>query len=73
MFLKIKVITNARKNEIKQEGGTYKVYITALPVDGKANKKLVEFLAEHFAVKKSGVLIKTGEKSRYKISQINEQ
>ena len=43
MILEIKVITNAGKNEIKKEGDKYKVYITAPAVDGKANKKLIEF------------------------------
>jgi len=73
MILESKVITNAGKNEIKKEGDKYKVYITAPAVDGKANKKLIEFLAGHFKVRKSEIFIKTGKKSRHKIIQINEQ
>ena len=73
MILEIKVVTNAGKNEIKREGDKYKVYITAPAVDGKANKKLMEFLAGHFKVRKSEIFIKRGKKSRHKIIQINEQ
>ncbi|MBN1383952.1 MAG: DUF167 domain-containing protein [Elusimicrobia bacterium] len=67
MILEIKVIPNAKKNVIKKDGDRYKVYLTAPAVDGKANKKLVEFLSEHFGVRKSGVFIKMGVKSRYKV------
>lgn len=73
MILEIKVIPNARRNEIKLENDKYKVYITSPAVDGKANKKLIEFLAGHFKVRKSGIFIKRGQKSRHKIIQINEQ
>ncbi|PKM93023.1 MAG: hypothetical protein CVU80_00290 [Elusimicrobia bacterium HGW-Elusimicrobia-4] len=73
MILQIKVIPNARKNEIKREGDKYKVYVTAPAVDGKANKKLTEFLAGHFNVRKSKIFIKRGQTSRHKIIQINEQ
>lgn len=73
MILEIKVVTNAGKNEIKKEGEKYKVYITAPAVDGKANKKLIEFLSGHFKVRKSGIFIKRGKRSRRKIIQINER
>ncbi|HAX61271.1 MAG TPA: hypothetical protein DCX95_01750 [Elusimicrobia bacterium] len=73
MILQIKVIPNAKKNDIKFENDKYKVYVTAPAVDGKANKKLIEFLAQHFNVKKSRIFIKRGQKSRLKIVQINEQ
>ncbi|HAM39104.1 MAG TPA: hypothetical protein DCP53_06910 [Elusimicrobia bacterium] len=72
MTIEIKVIPNARKNEIKEENGKYKIYLNAPAVDGKANKKLIEFLAEHYKIRKSSIFIKRGEKSRHKIIQINE-
>jgi len=73
MTITLKIIPNARKNEIKQEGDKYKVYVTAPAVDGKANKKLIEFLSEHFGVRKSAIFIKRGEKSRHKLVQIGEK
>jgi len=72
MILEIKVVANAPKNKIKEENGIYKVYITAPAVDGKANKKLIEFLAERFNVKKSGIFIKSGLHSRHKIVSIEK-
>lgn len=67
--IKIKVITNAKKNEVVA-GDIFKVYVNAPPVDGKANKAIIEILAEHFKVRKSNVKIVKGEKSREKIIEI---
>lgn len=64
--IEIKVIPNAKKNEFKNG----KVYLTAPAVEGKANKALIEFLAEHFDVKKSQITIMKGLKSRTKIIRI---
>ena len=69
--VEVKVVPNAKRNEIKDEEGRFKVYITAPPVDGKANKLLIEILAKHFGVKKSNVNITRGEKSRNKLVQID--
>ncbi len=43
-----------------------KIRITAPPVDGKANKHLIAFLAKQFKVAKSGVVILSGESGRNK-------
>jgi len=64
--IEIKVVPNAKKNQFKNG----KVYLTAPAVEGKANRALIEFLAEHFDVKKSQVRIIRGLKSRNKVIQI---
>ncbi|TAJ71594.1 MAG: DUF167 domain-containing protein, partial [Gallionellaceae bacterium] len=64
MEIKIKVIPAAKRNEIRPEGEGFKVYLNAPAVDGKANKALVEFLAEHYHVRKSQIQITKGLKSR---------
>ena len=46
--------------------GRLKIRIAGPPVDGKANKELKSFLAEHCGVSKSRVLLVKGEKSRKK-------
>ncbi len=66
MRLDLKVIPGAKKNLLKMDGPTVKVYLTAPPVNGKANAALVDFLAEHFNVSKSKVQITKGLKSRHK-------
>ena len=70
MFINVRVIPNARKNKIIEEQGRYKVFLSAPPLEGKANKALIEFLSEHFGVKKNQVKIIKGEKSRNKIIEI---
>ena len=72
MILEIKVIPNAKKNAIKKEAEKYKIYLTAPAIKGRANKKLIEFLAEYFHVRKSSISIKSGLHSRHKIVEINE-
>ena len=70
MRLSVRVIPNAKQNRIVEEEGRFKVYLTAPPIEGKANKALIEFISEHFSVKKSKIKIIRGEKSREKVLEI---
>ena len=70
MRYNIRVIPNAKQNKIVKEAGRLKIYLTVPPVDGKANKALIKFLAKHFEVKKSSVKLVRGQKSRDKIVAI---
>ena len=47
-------------------GDAVKVRIRCAPVDGKANKELVETLADAFGLAKSAVVFKSGETSKTK-------
>ena len=47
-------------------GDAVKVRVRCAPVDGKANKELVETLAEEFEIAKSSVVFKGGETSKNK-------
>ena len=47
-------------------GDAVKVRIRCAPVDGKANKELIETLAEAFDLPKSAVIFKSGETSKTK-------
>jgi hypothetical protein len=47
-------------------GDAVKVRIRCAPVDGKANKELVEVLADAFGLPKSSVVIKSGDTSKTK-------
>lgn len=68
--LNIKVIPNAKVNKLTEETGRIKVHLTAKAVDGKANQALIEFLAEHYKVRKSQVSILRGQKARDKVVEI---
>ena len=70
MRIEIKVIPGTKKNAIKQEEGRWKVHLYAPAVDGKANKALVDLLAEYFRVRKSQIEIIKGLKSRHKTISI---
>lgn len=72
MRRKIKVIPNAKKNEVLEEEGILKVYVKSPPVRGKANKAVIELLAEFFKVKKRDIKIIKGEKSREKVIEYSE-
>jgi uncharacterized protein (TIGR00251 family) len=47
------------------------VHLKSLPVDGKANKELIEILAKRFDVSKSQIRIKSGLSSRNKLVEID--
>jgi uncharacterized protein len=57
-------------------GDELKLAITAPPVDGKANKAVISFLAKFFSLSKSDVVIQRGHQSRHKqcrLSRIGRQ
>ena len=47
-------------------GDAVKVRVRSAPVDGKANKELVEVLADAFSLPKASVAFKSGETSKTK-------
>lgn len=54
----------------KISDNSYEVNIDEIPVDGRANKRLLEILSEHFMVPKSRISIVRGPKSRDKVIEI---
>jgi len=75
--ISIKVITHAKKSEVVADdidlfgARILRVRISQPPEDGKANKALIELLADYFKVKKNSLKIIAGEKSTHKIVEIN--
>ena len=73
MILEVKVIPGAKKNLFKkEENGAIKIYLTAPPVEGKANGALIDFLTEHFGVRRFQIEIIKGLKSRNKVINIRD-
>ncbi len=71
-ILRVRVVPNAKRTEIDGEfGSQLKIRLHAPPVDGKANKELTSFLAKLLGLKKSGVTIIAGDKSRDKVVAIS--
>lgn len=71
LTLRIKVKPNARTSSLEQSAdGGWIAKLKSPPVDGKANRELVELVADHFRCSKSAVTIKTGAASRTKVVQV---
>ncbi len=66
IIVSIKISPNAKKNEIIKEDNGIKIKITAQPIDGKANKAVVEFLSKNFKIPKTSIKILKGETSKDK-------
>lgn len=65
--IKLKVSPNSSKCEIiKMKSGEYKIKITAQPIEGKANKCLIEFLSKTFKIPKTSIEILKGETGKDK-------
>ncbi len=61
----------AKKNKVEPIGeGRLKVYVTAPPDKGKANRSVLELLAEYFNAPVSRLRIVKGQGSRDKIVEI---
>ena len=72
MKLRIKVRPGSKTDEILREAdGAIKVKIKAQPVEGKANKYLVEYLSEVLALPKSKIVLLKGETNSFKTLEID--
>lgn len=71
MRFKVKLHPRSSKNSVlKEDDGSLNVYLTARPVENKANQALVELLSKDFKVSKSRIKIISGFKSRNKVVEI---
>lgn len=66
LIIKMKIVPNSSKNDIILDDEFIKVKITAQPIENKANKALVEFLAKNFKIPKTNIEILKGETSKEK-------
>lgn len=71
-MLQIKVKPNARVSALTEmPDGTWLAQIKSPPIDGKANEELVALVAQHFDLRKSQVLVKSGASGRMKLVKID--
>ena len=66
LIVRLKIVPNSSKNELILEDEFIKVKITAQPIENKANKALIEYLAKKFKLPKTSVSIIKGETSKDK-------
>lgn|GEM_PF-201405 len=73
LLLKIHIQANGKTNEfIGIHNQSLKVKIKSPPIDGKANKTIIKFLATKFNLSKSSISIISGELNRAKRVLIKE-
>lgn len=79
MLIHVRVVPNAKFVKVVEEPDPteparmrLKVYLTAVPEKGKANKALLDVLARHFGVAKSTVCILKGDTRRDKLIEIHK-
>ncbi len=71
--IRVKVLPRSSKTEIAgQADGVYRIKLTAPPVNGKANKALINFLAKKTGLPKRNFQIVSGEHSRNKTIRIHK-
>ena len=71
MLIRVYVTPNATEASVVRVSEDYfEVRVDERAVGGRANKRLLEILAEHFKVQKSRITIVRGTKSRNKIVQV---
>jgi uncharacterized protein (TIGR00251 family) len=71
MKLKVRVIPNAKKSGFSgRRDDEWVLRLNAPPLEGKANKAALEFIAKSLGVVRSNVSLVSGEKGRHKIFEI---
>jgi len=71
MLIRLYVTPNAREAGVVRVSEDYfEVRVDERAAGGRANKRLLEILAEHFKVQKSRISIVKGTRSRNKIVQV---
>jgi len=73
MKISVRVKTNSRVPRVEEKEGRLNIWIDVPPVEGRANRRLVEILSEYYGKPKSSVTIKSGLKSRNKIVIIEDR
>jgi len=71
IFVNVKVQPRASKNEVCGiYGDRIKIKLTAPPVEGEANEKLREFLAEKLEINRGCIEIITGHRGKNKLIKV---
>lgn len=70
LLIELKVLPRSKKNSLEITDTEIRLKITAPPVDGEANKMVVDFFAKTLDVIKKNIIIERGENSRHKTLKI---
>jgi len=74
MKIFVKAKPNSKKEAIEKISETeYAIRIKEPAREGRANKKIIELLADYFKIAKGNIRIVVGEKTKSKIIEINNE
>ena len=69
VIVRFQVQPRAKRNQIYgvRDDGVFRIRLTAPPVGGRANRALINFLADVLEIPRSQIVIVSGEKNREKL------
>ncbi|MBU0570056.1 DUF167 domain-containing protein, partial [Patescibacteria group bacterium] len=68
MLIKVKVYTNSKKEEVIQKSkDSFQVKVRAKPIEGQANKAVIDALASFLKLTASKIRLVRGSKTRNKL------
>jgi uncharacterized protein len=71
MLIRVRVTPNAKEPRVTKVGeDSFEARVDEKAMDGRANKRLVEMMADHFHVPKSRVRLVRGATSRDKVLDV---
>lgn len=70
LILNIYVKTSSKYNKITIINNIINIYITAIPINNKANKYLIKFLSKKFKTPQKNIIIQHGKFSNNKLIKI---
>jgi len=73
MTLFVRIKPNQRFNKLEKINEEWHIRLKAPAVDGKANDRLIVFLAELLEIPKADITLKRGHRSRMKYLEIEEE
>lgn len=71
MKVRVKVRARAKENRVElTEDGSYKIWVKAVPENGKANQAIIHVLSEFLNIQKARISIHSGHTSSQKVLEI---
>lgn len=71
MIIRVKVQPRASRNQLKLGASDlWTLYLTAPPVDNRANEACIRFFSQHLRIPRSSVSIVSGQHSRQKLIEL---
>ncbi|MDD5098160.1 MAG: DUF167 domain-containing protein [Candidatus Pacebacteria bacterium] len=71
MLIKVKAFTKSKEDKvIKKKEDSFDVFVKEKPIDGQANKKIVELLVKYLNINRGDIRIIKGAKEKSKIFNV---